>query len=211
MANLCYNEIMLIGEPEKLRHVLDTCVNMAPDKEGRYALAELQGQLGFVCDGWGRDYDEALGYGQPNVYTALIDEGVLSISSVTAWGDTPLYWDALCESEGLTGWAACSDVDGEYWITNDPECIWFPDCYIYDSYGESDSANMFGEDVEMEWFQSKQLLTDYLNEHSGLIHDYEEWYRIIEDAEGNLGRIIPIERRGMQVSRWTGKERYEEN
>ena len=177
MPNLCFNNVILVGAPEKLTRI----ANYFKDKP-TMPLEELQELLQFQCKGWGHSTDEGIS----GVEIDQIEQGALPIRCTTAWDDVPMFWDALVEQEGLEGYASLSDNDSEYWTRNDPEGIWFIYDYIFD---EQESFSILG--AESESFESKEKLVNYLNTCSKETRTYDEWVEWCEDND--CGAIKTVE------------------
>lgn len=202
MANLCGNDVVLVGNPKSLEKVADA-IRTAGEKEKYVSPEGIQAVLGFEDDKWGYSYDTAMGpLSEINLDT--VSDGYLKFYCSSAWGDIRGYWEALCEECDLDGFAAASDCDGEYWVVNDPEGIWFPENYVFDSYGDGTFA-----DLEMDYYKTKEDLAEKLNEISEENLTFDEWVGYMEEYEGDEGSIKFIEREGVQVYPYKMKEELE--
>lgn len=192
MANLCANSVTLVGNPERLEMLVEIIKNIG--KTCDYISPEdICKKLGIEDDKWGLSYDTAMGSLQ-NMKFDTISDGYLDFYCSSAWGDIRGAWEAICETCGLDGYTTLSDVDGEYWTVNDPEGIWFPDKYVFDSYGEGTFS-----DLEMEFYKSKEDLASALNKIADEDRSFEEWVEYMEDNAGEEGGIYEIAREGEQI------------
>ena len=185
MASLCFNEVVLTGEPEKLTKLKEVIVKVG--NEIKYITPEeICKNLGIDTKGFTYSYDIAMGE-LKDIDFQTIPQGFLKLYCCTAWGDNRTTWKTICEKIGLE-FAIRSDVDGEYWTINDPEAKWFPENFVFDSYGEGVFAKL-----ETSFYKTKEELCETLNEISKEEKTFEEWKEYFEDNEDE-GSISVIER-----------------
>lgn len=187
MANLCSNTVVLVGSPEKLTILKDIITELGAG--GKYILPEgICEKLGINNSKEGHSCDTAMGK-LDDIDFSTIPEGYLRFYCCTAWGDNRGTWDMICEEMDLDGYALSSEADGDYWIVNDPDGIWFPENYVFDSYGEGAFA-----ELETSYYNSKEDLCEALNKIAGEEKSFEEWQEYLEDNDDEEGVIKIIER-----------------
>ena len=187
MANLCFNSVYLVGEPA----VLEKVAEVFKKHEGIQGLEEVQKELGFEAEGWGRSYDEGLDL----VDNSNVNNGVLFLTCITAWSAPESYWDALCDKFDLK-YTYMAELDGEIWTHNDPDGLWFPSPVILDL--EEDFKGIEACNIP---FCSEKDLLEYVNESL----DQNEppylsvWSFEHDLIEAEIGRVIPADKDGKQV------------
>lgn len=200
MANYCGNDVVLVGSPESLTKVADAIRKNG--ENDKYVSPEgIMRVLGIEpLDKCGYSYDTAMGE-LDEINLDTINEGYLQFYCGSAWGDINGLWEQLCEECGLDGFAAFSEADGEYWIVNDPDGIWFPFQYVFDSYGEGTFA-----DLETEHYNTKEELAAALNEIAEEEKTFDEWIEYMDEYDGSEGAIKVIEKEGNQLLPYKMKE-----
>ena len=188
MANLCSNTVVLVGSPEKLTTLKDIITEL--DAGGKYVLPEgICEKLGIDISKDGHSYDTGMGK-TDDMEFATIPEGYFRFDCCTAWGACRSIWDKVCRGMELNGYALFSEADGDYWVVNDPIRFWFPQQYVFDSYGEGTFA-----ELETEYYNSKEDLCAALNKIAREEKSFEEWQEYLEDNDDE-GAIKIIERDG---------------
>lgn len=187
MANLCSNTVVLTGNPEKLGKLEKIIRKLgAGDK---YIMPEgICEELGIDDGKEGHSYDTAMGK-VDDIDFSTIAEGYLKFYCCTAWGDNRGTWELICEKLSLDGYAMSSEADGEYWIVNDPNGIWFPENYVFDSYGDGTFA-----ELETAYYATKEELCEALNKVAGEEKTFEEWQKYMDDNDDEEGVIRVIDR-----------------
>jgi len=187
MANICCNNITFYGDVIGLK-AFEKAVKTVGDDGGKITPEEICRYLKIeIPPSCGNSYDDAMGYARDMNFDT-INEGYVRFTCESAWGDINEMWDVMSEHFGLN-FACFSDVDGEYWVVNDPDKKWYTAEIVFDSYGDGP----FAESIEFEMYDNRDELVAALNEASGENKDYSEWFfAMMEDDE--LGALKEIER-----------------
>lgn len=201
MANLCTNNVILKGNEEILLKLKEAIVSVGT-RNKIITPEAIADELGVTINSSGRSYDTAMGTLE-DINFDTIENRYLQFYVCSAWGDMDDFWKILCDELELDGFACMSEADGEYWCANDPDGLWFPENYVFDSYGDGPF-----EELETSFFTSKQELEDSLNKISEEKHSFEEWKEII-NSDSEFGQIAVVERTGEQLPREEGKLSHE--
>lgn len=204
MANICGNRVHLEGSPEVIENfirvaqqtakdVLDNSDNRDEDEKKNYvlrpeAMLHRMGVDTSKLDGC--SYDDAIGFifpDDPNLEDSVrhmfdVKDNAIEFNCSTAWGEFEDCWKALADTFNFDHWCAFSEVDGDYWVANDPDKKVFKINYIFDCYGQETVA----EYIEFEEYETEKALVDDLNDKLGkpfgvTFDTADEWREFLYD------------------------------
>lgn len=192
MANMCFNKVYLVGDPEAVSLIADTITKLTdinPDGNPTTTFEALQDALDFECDNWGESYQSGI----TGMDVSRLEEGILFLEGATSWSSIPLYWEALCEKYDLQC-VERTDINGKIVIDGDPEKKWFSEYAILEVWEEHDRFGLTKQNNYIE-FSSYKELQKFVDERAfGSIDDLSDF--LIEE---DIGELVVVDRYGEQV------------
>lgn len=186
MPNWCTSAYVICGNASETKELYDLMSKLQAMKEPSVENGFGTTWLGCLVEALGGDYNEIYCRGDWNNLEA--GDGVLTLSTETAWGPCNEVFDFLCSKYPSLRYYFQSEEPGmgEY-LTNDSNGYYFSEKYYVDicTPDEKYLTEYFRDSLSMfKWFED--LLEQPINSEQDIKAITEKWQEVNEDAFCNI-------------------------